>query len=154
MGITIVEQLYDKKKNKFSVNFKYNFRVNFVKSVMFFQNKIKSEALNETTKVYKSIVEPMITEYLANYQDQFKRPAPKIKKKMSKAARLQMQLEDLQADHEEQIKVLKKEHDTKINELQEKLNILHSEHTNLNLKLKGGIAGLILLIILYKFIIS
>jgi hypothetical protein len=53
MTITIVEQNYDKKKNKLSLSLQTFFRVNFVKSVMFFEKKIRTEANKETTMCYK-----------------------------------------------------------------------------------------------------
>lgn len=81
MSITIIDQGYDKKKNKFSVNFKHFFRINFVKSVMFFQSKIKSEAISATHKAYNTYVMPLIKEYMQKYQDKFVRPVPKTEKK-------------------------------------------------------------------------
>jgi hypothetical protein len=38
----------------------------------------------------------MITKYLTPMQEKFVRPIPKIKKKMSKAAKLQLQIEDME----------------------------------------------------------
>lgn len=150
MSITIVTQHYDKKKNKLSVTFKHYFRVNFVKSVMFFQGKIKSEAINETSGIYKNSLEPMIIKHLSKFQENFKRPIPKIKKKLSKAAKLQMQIEDMEAEHEDQLKSIQKNYETQISQLKEEMSSLESKNNSLNQRFKIMLAVMILLIVTYK----
>jgi hypothetical protein len=150
MGISIVEQKYDKKKNRFSVNLRYFFRVNFVKSVMFFQNKIKTEAINETTKWFKDFIGPMITQYLERHQSKFKRPLPKLKKKMTKADRLRMQIEDMEIAHEEELQVLRKDYESQISVLNQEIQQVREQNDQLAKRLYIAIVCFLLLAILLK----
>lgn len=150
MGISIVEQKYDKRKNKFSVHLRYFFRVNFVKSVMFFQNKIKTEAVNETTKWYKDFIGPMISKYLERQKPKFKRPLPKIKKKMTKADKLRMQMEDMETTHEEELQILRKDYETKISDLNQEIEQMKDQNAQLAKRLYIAIVCFLLLAVLLK----
>lgn len=152
MSIMVVEQNYDKKKNKMSVNLRFFFRVNFVKSVMFFQGKIKNEGISESKKVSKNIFEPLVTKYLSKYQENFVRPIPKTKKKLTKAAKLQMQIEDMEAEHEEQTKALRKDYESQIAKLKEDLAAAQTESSNLNQRFKITIVAFVILVIIYKLL--
>ena len=152
----IIEQKYDKKKNKFSVSIKYYFRVNFVKSVMFFQSKIKTEAQKETKSTINEILCPMIREYLSEFSERFIRPIPKSKKKMTKVAKLQLEIEDLQTENEENMNKLKKDYESQISSLNQELTESKEENEALEFKFKivsGVLAALIFLIVI-RFLYS
>lgn len=117
---------------------------------MFFQGKIKTEAVNETKKVSKSVFEPMVTNYLSKYQEKFVRPLPKTKKKLTKAAKLQLQIEDMQGEHEDQIKTLRKDYEFQITKLKEELTATQAESNSLNQKFKITIVAFVILVIIYK----
>lgn len=155
MGIHIAEQIYDKKKNKLSVTFRLYFRVNFLKSVMFFENKIRNGASEETKKVYQDFFVPMIIKYLAKYEPRFVRPIPKIKKKLTKADKLQLQIEDMQTEHEDEILALKKDYEKQIVTLKQLLENSNEERAVLAQRIQiiaGALLVLVLLLILYSFI--
>jgi len=150
MSICIVEQKYDKKKNKFSVHMKYYFRVNFVKSVRFFQNKIRTEAINETTKTYKESFDPVTEKYLEKFQPQFKRPIPVLKKKLTKSAKLMMKMEDMETEHEEQVATLKKSYEQQISKLSQELESVKEVNSQLSTRLYMAIGLFLLLLFIFK----
>jgi methyl-accepting chemotaxis protein len=148
MGIHIAEQMYDKKKNKLSVSVQIYFRVNFVKSVMFFEKKIKTEAIEQTKKMYDYNFIPVIIQYLAKLMPRFVRPIPKIKKKLTKADKLLVQIDDMQTEQEEEILALKKDFDKQLSTLKQTLEDLNEQHDTLTRNVKM-IAGVVLVAMLF-----
>lgn len=142
MNIQIVEQLYDKKKNSFKIEVKMYARVNFVKSVMFFQNKIKTEAKKEVTSVYPDIYTPLVKEYLKEFQPKFVRAVPKSKKKLTKVAKLKLELEDLQTEHEEVLAKLSKDHEKEMGDVKDQLEEVKQDFSALETKAKIMAAAL------------
>lgn len=153
MGIVVLEQDYDKKKNKFSVNLQFFFRVDFVKSVSFFKSKIKNEALAATQKVYSEYFDPMVTEYMAKYQPKFVRPVPKLKKKMTKAAKLQLQIEDMEADHQEEIAKLRKDYESQVSALKNQLEQASVDHNTVLLRVKIAAVVAVFVLIIFKLLV-
>lgn len=152
MGIAILQQNYDKKKNKFSVNFRYFFRINFVKKVRFFQGKIKTEGTNETEKVYNEVFEPMVKDYLSENQKRLTRPVPKTKKKLTKSAKLKAKMEDMEESHKEEIDALKKDYDKQISTMKSEITTLKAENDTLKQRTYIIIAVVVSLVIFYKIL--
>lgn len=149
MLISIIEQDYNKKSNQFNVNFRIFFRVNFMKKVMFIQGMIKNEAIRSTELSYSSVIGPLIAEYLQKFQCKFIRPLPVVKKKITKAARLMMEIEELKATHEENLKEVNKQADQNIAKLNAEIEALNRANNEYKKKCAGLVVVLVM-IILYK----
>lgn len=148
MSIIMIEQFYDKKKNKFSVTMSLNFRVNFVKSVMFFQSKITKEAYKETTMVFNDKFHPLVLEYFGNFKGKFARPIPKTKKKLTKFDKLAIEFDEYRTQQEETTQQLNSEHQKELQILRDQIEELSSQNLAVKNRLIMAMAAFVIIILI------
>ena len=95
---------------------------------------VKNEAVNSTKENYVNTIGPLIIEYLQNFQNKFVRPIPQQKKKLSKAAKLLNEIEDLKAEHEEKHNSTIKNHEQVVSSLKDEISEINAKLTDMKKK--------------------
>ena len=110
---------------------------------------IKNEAIKSTELSYLNVIGPLMVEYLQKFQHKFVRPLPVQKKKLTKAAKLAIELEELKTEHEGKIIEINKEHEQSIAKLKSEIDDLNSKNYEMKKKC-FYLVLLLVMIIIYK----
>ena len=123
---------------------------------MFFQSKIRNEAKKATESTYQQIFSPLISKYLDPFKEKFIRPIVKPKKKLSKVAKLKLEIEDQQIEHDENMFKMKKDHAKVVSNLNEEVKKSKEEYSTLEFRAKiiTGVLVSLLLIQILRFFYS